>query len=207
MHACVLPCGCWAAAWLHSARAAAAAAAAPTLARLPAPQVAALHLPRLGAKMTILTPDQSAYINVPVTGPFKPAHYRCARVPPTCVVLRGHCSACQWPFAAPFHCTAHACVRVVCVHCHGCACQGPATLVYATRAHRCPHTGTERLRGMLALAVASTAGATSNGRRAPPQADSRAPVCVCALAAWRGVCEAWPASRVQRYAPLDARSA
>ena len=39
-------------------------------------KVAALHLPKLGAKLTQLTADQSAYINVPVSGPFKPAHYR-----------------------------------------------------------------------------------------------------------------------------------
>lgn len=39
-------------------------------------KVAALHLPKLGAKCTKLTADQAAYINVPVEGPFKPAHYR-----------------------------------------------------------------------------------------------------------------------------------
>lgn len=39
-------------------------------------KVAALHLPKLGARLTKLTPDQSAYINVPEGGPFKPAHYR-----------------------------------------------------------------------------------------------------------------------------------
>lgn len=39
-------------------------------------KVAALHLPKLGAKLTKLTADQATYINVPVTGPFKPAHYR-----------------------------------------------------------------------------------------------------------------------------------
>ena len=39
-------------------------------------KVAALHLPKLGAKLTKLTADQAKYINVPVTGPFKPAHYR-----------------------------------------------------------------------------------------------------------------------------------
>ena len=39
-------------------------------------KVAALHLPKLGAKLTKLSADQAAYINVPVTGPFKPAHYR-----------------------------------------------------------------------------------------------------------------------------------
>jgi adenosylhomocysteinase len=39
-------------------------------------EVASLHLPKLGAKLTKLTDDQAAYINVPVGGPFKPAHYR-----------------------------------------------------------------------------------------------------------------------------------
>ena len=36
-------------------------------------KVAALHLPKLGAKLTILTAEQAAYINVPTNGPFKPA--------------------------------------------------------------------------------------------------------------------------------------
>lgn len=39
-------------------------------------KVAALHLPKLGAKLTKLTNDQASYINIPVEGPFKPAHYR-----------------------------------------------------------------------------------------------------------------------------------
>eukprot|EP00252_Welwitschia_mirabilis_P008094 TRINITY_DN197_c0_g2_i1.p1 TRINITY_DN197_c0_g2~~TRINITY_DN197_c0_g2_i1.p1 ORF type:complete len:486 (+),score=42.69 TRINITY_DN197_c0_g2_i1:99-1556(+) len=39
-------------------------------------KVAALHLPKLGAKLTKLTREQAAYINVPVEGPYKPAHYR-----------------------------------------------------------------------------------------------------------------------------------
>ena len=39
-------------------------------------KVAALHLPKLGAKLTKLSTDQAAYINVPVDGPYKPAHYR-----------------------------------------------------------------------------------------------------------------------------------
>ncbi len=39
-------------------------------------KVAALHLPKLGAKLTKLTAEQAAYINVPVTGPFKPPQYR-----------------------------------------------------------------------------------------------------------------------------------
>jgi len=39
-------------------------------------KVAALHLEKLGAKLTTLTKDQAAYINVPVGGPYKPAAYR-----------------------------------------------------------------------------------------------------------------------------------
>lgn len=39
-------------------------------------KVASLHLPKLGAKLTVLTDDQAAYISVPKTGPFKPAAYR-----------------------------------------------------------------------------------------------------------------------------------
>jgi adenosylhomocysteinase len=39
-------------------------------------KVARLHLERIGARLTTLTPEQSAYINVPVEGPFKPDQYR-----------------------------------------------------------------------------------------------------------------------------------
>jgi adenosylhomocysteinase len=39
-------------------------------------KVAALHLAKLGVKLTQLTPDQAAYIGVPEQGPFKPEHYR-----------------------------------------------------------------------------------------------------------------------------------
>jgi adenosylhomocysteinase len=39
-------------------------------------EVARLHLGRLGASLTILTPEQAKYIGVPVEGPFKPEHYR-----------------------------------------------------------------------------------------------------------------------------------
>jgi len=38
--------------------------------------VARLHLEKIGAKLTELTPDQAAYINVPVAGPYKSDHYR-----------------------------------------------------------------------------------------------------------------------------------
>jgi len=39
-------------------------------------EVARLHLAKLGAKLTALSPRQAAYIGVPVDGPFKPEHYR-----------------------------------------------------------------------------------------------------------------------------------
>ena len=39
-------------------------------------KVAALHLDKLGVKLTTLSPKQAAYIGVPVQGPFKPDHYR-----------------------------------------------------------------------------------------------------------------------------------
>ncbi|HEX8232201.1 MAG TPA: adenosylhomocysteinase [Caulobacteraceae bacterium] len=39
-------------------------------------KVAALHLDKLGAKLTKLKPDQAAYIGVKPEGPFKPEHYR-----------------------------------------------------------------------------------------------------------------------------------
>ena len=39
-------------------------------------EVARLHLQRLGAKLTHLTPDQAEYLGVPVQGSFKPEHYR-----------------------------------------------------------------------------------------------------------------------------------
>src|ERR671933_568065 len=39
-------------------------------------KVARLHLGALGARLTELTPEQAAYIDVPVEGPYKSAHYR-----------------------------------------------------------------------------------------------------------------------------------
>ncbi len=39
-------------------------------------EVARLHLEKIGAKLTSLTPDQAEYIGVPSGGPYKPAHYR-----------------------------------------------------------------------------------------------------------------------------------
>lgn len=38
--------------------------------------VARLHLERIGAKLTVLSDEQAAYINVPKEGPYKPHHYR-----------------------------------------------------------------------------------------------------------------------------------
>lgn len=39
-------------------------------------EVARLHLQKLGAKLTRLTPEQAEYIGVPVDGPYKSEHYR-----------------------------------------------------------------------------------------------------------------------------------
>jgi adenosylhomocysteinase len=39
-------------------------------------EVARLHLDQIGVKLTKLTPEQAAYIGVPVEGPYKPEHYR-----------------------------------------------------------------------------------------------------------------------------------
>ncbi|HHH45747.1 MAG TPA: adenosylhomocysteinase, partial [Thiotrichales bacterium] len=39
-------------------------------------EVARLHLEKIGAKLTQLTPEQAEYIGVPVEGPYKPDHYR-----------------------------------------------------------------------------------------------------------------------------------
>ncbi|GAP65091.1 adenosylhomocysteinase [Mizugakiibacter sediminis] len=39
-------------------------------------EVARLHLEKIGVKLTRLTPEQAAYLGVPVEGPYKPEHYR-----------------------------------------------------------------------------------------------------------------------------------
>jgi adenosylhomocysteinase len=39
-------------------------------------EVARLHLAQLGVKLTVLTPEQAAYIGVSKDGPYKPEHYR-----------------------------------------------------------------------------------------------------------------------------------
>jgi adenosylhomocysteinase len=39
-------------------------------------EVARLHLDQLGVKLTQLSKEQADYISVPLTGPYKPDHYR-----------------------------------------------------------------------------------------------------------------------------------
>ncbi|MGH8647074.1 MAG: adenosylhomocysteinase, partial [Gammaproteobacteria bacterium] len=39
-------------------------------------KVARLHLKKIGAKLTRLTPEQAKYIGVPIDGPYKPDYYR-----------------------------------------------------------------------------------------------------------------------------------
>jgi adenosylhomocysteinase len=39
-------------------------------------KVARLHLAKVGAKLTELTPEQADYIGVPADGPYKPDYYR-----------------------------------------------------------------------------------------------------------------------------------
>jgi adenosylhomocysteinase len=39
-------------------------------------KVARLHLEKFGAKLTVLSDEQAAYIGVDAAGPFKPGHYR-----------------------------------------------------------------------------------------------------------------------------------
>jgi len=39
-------------------------------------KVARLHLEKIGVKLTVLTDEQAAYIDVPVEGPYKQDHYR-----------------------------------------------------------------------------------------------------------------------------------
>jgi len=39
-------------------------------------EVARLHLEKIGARLTTLTPQQAEYLGVPVEGPYKPNHYR-----------------------------------------------------------------------------------------------------------------------------------
>jgi adenosylhomocysteinase len=39
-------------------------------------KVARLHLGKLGARLTVLSKEQSDYIGIPIEGPYKPNHYR-----------------------------------------------------------------------------------------------------------------------------------
>ena len=39
-------------------------------------EVARLHLEKIGCKLTTMTEEQSEYLNVPMSGPYKPEHYR-----------------------------------------------------------------------------------------------------------------------------------
>lgn len=39
-------------------------------------EVALLHLPKLGVKLTRLSDDQSEYLGIPQDGPYKPEAYR-----------------------------------------------------------------------------------------------------------------------------------
>jgi len=39
-------------------------------------EVARLHLEKIGVKLTFLTAEQAAYLDIPVEGPYKPEHYR-----------------------------------------------------------------------------------------------------------------------------------
>ena len=39
-------------------------------------EVARLHLEKLGARLTRMSPARAGYIGVPVDGPYKPEHYR-----------------------------------------------------------------------------------------------------------------------------------
>ncbi len=47
-----------------------------TLPKILDEKVARLHLDKLGVKLTVLTNEQAAYLDVPVEGPYKPEHYR-----------------------------------------------------------------------------------------------------------------------------------
>jgi adenosylhomocysteinase len=39
-------------------------------------RVAAIHLDKLGVKLTALSAAQARYLDLPPAGPFKPEHYR-----------------------------------------------------------------------------------------------------------------------------------
>ena len=39
-------------------------------------EVARAHLKQLNVKLTVLSKEQSTYLDIPVNGPYKPSHYR-----------------------------------------------------------------------------------------------------------------------------------
>lgn len=39
-------------------------------------EVARAHLEQLNVKLTVLSTEQSSYLDIPVKGPYKPTHYR-----------------------------------------------------------------------------------------------------------------------------------
>jgi adenosylhomocysteinase len=47
-----------------------------TLPKLLDEKVARLHLEKLNARLTVLSDEQAVYLGVPVSGPYKPDHYR-----------------------------------------------------------------------------------------------------------------------------------
>jgi adenosylhomocysteinase len=59
--------------WVHNAR---YAKQVYTLPKQLDEHVARLHLKKIGAELTRLSPEQAAYIGVPVEGPYKAEHYR-----------------------------------------------------------------------------------------------------------------------------------
>jgi adenosylhomocysteinase len=55
-------------------------------------KVAALHLDKLGVKLTALSPAQARYLDLPTAGPFKPEHYRYWRDGAEDFLIKGrHC--------------------------------------------------------------------------------------------------------------------
>jgi adenosylhomocysteinase len=39
-------------------------------------KVARAHLDALGVRLTVLTPEQAEYLDMPIDGPYKPTHYK-----------------------------------------------------------------------------------------------------------------------------------
>jgi adenosylhomocysteinase len=53
-------------------------------------EVARAHLAPLGVKLTVLTPGQAGYLDMPVGGPYKPDHYRTFSLPLSLLQALGH---------------------------------------------------------------------------------------------------------------------